>query len=504
MIGILDTVRRRVDATRDLMDLERYAEKVEKVIRRVDSIVNAWTGLGDVGDKGRGGQVNFDDEFLSIEEIRFLCRKNQYARRYVEIFPDYGLRNGWRIADESDDQNPTKEFDKALGVPAITRMASITSRKYGACPVAIVTNHDNPADPWGSYDREILNLVPLDPEEAIPVEWVADMRDPEFRKPKFWNINPRIGSLTTSQTDWTIQGGKWHADRVIYIPGVELSAYERLANLVWYGYDDSVLQTAWDAIRGQTSNDQALNALMEEISVTVIKIEGLAQLNLSDQEETLETRARAIARDKSLNNPILMGDGEEIYTVGANMSGIEHAIGSSRLTLSSAAGVPVTKFFGDNPSGFSTDDASGKDTFNGAIEAYQHHKVAVPWLHPLYERAVETGQVTLQGDWVAEWPPLDVPTEKEQAETRKLHAEGDAIRIQSGVLDPVHVTRSRYGGAEYGEEIDPVPPEELDELDMQAEAEKVLASIEPDPEPPVDPEVDEDEDEDPEEQAAAE
>lgn len=501
-MGIWDNMKRRLDTARNLVDLEAGALAAERVFSRLDSIKNAWTGLGGAADKGQAGTVNHNHQLLSVPDLRWLTRVNQYAARYVEIFPDYALREGWTVADESDDMDPTADFDASLGLRAvgevssdrgdkrkrgITYQVAVKARQYGGCAVAVITNHQNPADPWGPHDREILNLVPLDPEEARPVEWYSDMTDPEFREPARWHIQPRMGTMSTSQNDrgvngYALQAGEWHADRIIYVPGVRLSAYERLSNPVWYGYDDSVLQRAWTAIRQRTQDDQALSVLMQELSTTVIKIEGLAALSLTDQAEALDTRARAIARDRSLNQPILMGDGESVETLGANVSGVEHFTQNSRFTLSSAAGVPITIFFGDTPAGLNTDGESGRQTFHTAVDAYRRLQIAADFLIPLYMLAARTGQVKLQGKWSIRWPAMDEPSAKEKAETRLIHAQTDGLRIEQGVLEPEHVRRSRYGQSDYGEEIEPIDDSELeDDDDLTPEQAAALIAPVPDP-----------------------
>jgi hypothetical protein len=82
--------------------------------------------------------------------------------------------------------------------------------------------------------------------------------------------------------------------------------------------------------------------------------------------------------------------------------------------------------------------------------------------------------------WTVKWNPLWQETEKEQADTRKVNADTDAIMINMGAaaVEEVRETRMKQGSTGQLEAM-----EEFDDLEARA------------PEPPPEPEPDEDTDE---------
>lgn len=495
---------RRVDSVISSIQELREIGAVEAIGRRMDSIRNTITGLGGSSDKGSANVPDENRVPLTLNQCRQIHRFNHYARRYVDFLPNEAFRKGYRVDDESSEMEPTKDLDKDLSIPGKAERAAINARKYGGCYAFLVVDEDIPRnftrrpEEWLkqplNMDRigALRNIVILDPEEAQVIGFEGDIRktgngiDSGFRSPRLVRVQPDVGTIVGD--GFAYGGAVVHASRLVYMPGAQLSPRDRIRNTVAQGYDDSIYQSAWDAISSMGGFDNALSTLVQELRTNVMKIEGLAALSAGDQAELLDMRQRQIAIGKALTNMILMGEGEEFAQMGNTPTGLKEIGEHLRDVLGAAFGMPQTILFGDTPSGLNTDGEAGRTTWGKAVAAWQTHR-ANPWLERVYEvaAAAQDSDLDLEGSWKIAWNPLDEPTEQERAEVEKIHAERDAIYLQWDVITPEHVAQSRFGEDGYQDDLiplDQVVEEEEDEatlLGKLAELQGANAGVRLDP-----------------------
>jgi phage-related protein (TIGR01555 family) len=459
-----------------------------RAVARLDSVINVLSGLGTSGDKGAAGRPNTNQRPLTDAEVRALYRFNGYARRIVDFPASEATRKGWRVDDGGDDgANPMKDEDKRLQVIARVKRALTLARRDGGACILIVTK-DGATKP-GALERElnldklarVENLIVLDKYEAIPQTWETDPKSPRFGQPVTWHVAPLVpgtaafagaGSATV------------HHSRLIYIDGADVDTDVRNAN---GGYGDSILQHVWDAIRNKTTIDQAGATASQEMHVDVLKVQDLAGKSVSDQAAFFDLRLKAMAQQKSVLNMIIVGDGEDFTSRAASLTGFADLDAAAKEALAAVSGIPLSILFGEPPGGLSTDNESGRDSWSKVVAALQETYLLEPltYLYTVLYSAKEgpTGGAVPES-WRVEFEPLDEMSAAERATVEKTHAETDQIRIDSGVLTPEHVARSRYSEKGYGYEILPMTEQDITyatamrEAEKELEAEAALANIE--------------------------
>lgn len=457
---ILSALQRRLDTAVERAAAAQLAAR-EQLVSRLDSINNYLSGLGGAGDKGAVARPNVHRHPLDWAELTTLYRFNGYARRFVDIMPFEATRAGWRVLDDSPNGEPTKEADEALGLRDAMAELDTWARLYGGALLVPVLEEDippayrqrpaewlrQPLDP--ERVGRVVNLVVLDPHEFAAGQWDADMRSGNFRRPRHWHIAPQ----TASETGGATLGGYLHHTRALYLGGARLPPSLRARN---QGLDDSILQPVWDQLRHKTSSDQGIASLMQEIKLNVVRVEGLASMTTSDQAEYFDLRMRQIARGKSINNLVILDSGEDLQQLSAQVSGMGDLDDRARTALAAVTGMPQVILFGDTPGGLNTDGESHRRIWDKVVVAYQQRHY-LPRLRDFYTLlfASQDGPEAPE-EWSIEFHSLDEPTDKEQAEVEKLHAEADATRIEFGILPAEHITRSRYGAGGYQHELMPL------------------------------------------------
>jgi len=431
--------------------------------RRFDSVRNFLTGMG--GDKVDAGRPDLWQEALTYQELSSCWRFNGYARRYVEIVPQDATRKGWTVNEGSAAIEGIDAEHRRLSVFSRWAEADSWGRLYGGAWILMVTEDDIPAEFLSNPKRymaeplelkrvrTLQNLVVLDWSEATPESIDSDPRSDTFGRPLRYYVNPRAGGASYT-------GGQIvHASRMIYFGGAILPPKLRAEN---NGVDDSVLQSVWDQIRNKTANDRGLAAISGEMKTSVLNMEQLADLELSDQAEYFDIRMRQLARQKSSLNMVLLGKGETYTNAAGTVSGMGELDDKLRQAMQAVTGMPEQLWIGNAPGGLSTDGESHRNLWANVISSYQTNKYD-PSLRKLYEVmfAADSGPWggTAPEEWMIQFKPLDELTEHGKADLQLKTAQTDILYIDRGVLSAEQVEQSRFG--EQGWQQDIIPRSQL-------------------------------------------
>lgn len=465
---------------------ERRTDAGTVAARWDSSIVNEITGLGGPEDKGAAARPQARIP-LSDAELAALYLDNGIARRIVDVVPAEATRKGWTVtaaADEVGGKRPqvdaAADEDRRLGVvPKLTEAWSL-ARLWGHSLVLIVTDdeipsifRDNP-EAWLTQPldptrvRRVVALQVFDALEAWPIEYDADVRSPSFRDPLIWGLSPSIPGVTRGTAGRTPTAV--HASRVLYFrgrrrpPSLRHSTGHLLTGA--RSLDDSELRAVWDEVRNLAQTMAGGATLAQELRESVLKVSGLRALATSDQAAEVQARMRLMARAKSLLGMIVLGEHDE-YSNNANPpTGFRELSTEAQAMLSAVTGIPLTILFGHAPAGLSTDDKSGRQSWDRVIRAQQENKLA-PHLVKLYGITFAAKQGPTRGE-----VPIDVrpkfralleESDGEIAKTRESIAKADAIYLDRGVVSPEQVA-GRFSASGFQLDLAPDdPPEPVDE-----------------------------------------
>jgi hypothetical protein len=196
---------------------------------------------------------------------------------------------------------------------------------------------------------------------------------------------------------------------------------------------------------------------------------------------------RTMAKARGLLNLILLPPGATYTNRTGTVTGFKELRESARESLASAADMPQTNLYQDTPSGLNTDDSASSQRWDRTC-AGRWKSAYYPALVDLYRLIFASERGAFKGktptSWDIERHPIYLPSQKETAEIRKIHADTDCAYVNAGVLSPDHVAKSRWKDTGYGDEILPVEdlPEEDPNAAAQAEEEvrqQVRATVKP-------------------------
>jgi len=228
------------------------------------------------------------------------------------------------------------------------------------------------------------------------------------------------------------------------------------------GWGDSVLSLVWDALRIFNQSWLGVGYTMLDFSVAIMKIKGLASILAANSPEAVANRAQAVELGRSIAKTILLDSEEEYERKTTTLAGVPDVLGQVMHRLAAAARMPISKMFGQSASGLNATGEGDARNWYDAVAAYQEDSV-----RPAYEKLLKLLFASKTGptkgiepeNWALKFPPLWQSTAKEQAETRKIVAETDAINYDMGLVTSEELRTSRFGGEEYSAEteIDSAP-----------------------------------------------
>lgn len=439
---------------------------------RNDSIYNSFTGLGGDYDKGRQGSPVYRAP-LAQQQLEYLYHQEGYPRKIVDLYADWPTKEGWALTGLEKEQVETvTTMDRRLNVWTQFGEGLRWANLYGGSAILVVTDDGAPlSEPLNPRKvRRVLNLVPLDANEATPATWNSDPTSQDFRLPATWNIYPRVQSAAAG---WT---GTVDASRVIYVPGLAKppsltydSMYSTCGGL-------SLIEPCWDAICRLVSVEQGGAVLSQEMRMDVLKVDTQASRASSDAATAMDTRLMALSKGKGLLKMIVLGTNEDFVPRSGTVSGYGELHDRASRGLCAVSGVPAVLMYGDAPSGLNTDGASWQASWSNTtqvVQANRLYRALVRFYSILLASKEGPTRGKVPENWDIKFNPIFGLAAQAEATLRKTHAETDAINVGAGILDPVHVARSRYSEAGYSSEILPMedlPDEDPDAME-EAEAE---------------------------------
>lgn len=431
----------------------RLRQRLMAGIVRLDSVFNAWTGMGEYGDKGSKTQVDMQWTPMSSDECAQLWRSNAYAARACEELPLDVCRKGWSIAsNDVSAADQTKLGEQAalkLGLVQKVCEAMTWARVVGQGAILIVCDEVVPlnkrasylSDPIGTYPiRRIRQIQVFERRELTVYEWEGDVGSKRYRDGKSYLINPKVPNDTIRA------GVPYHASRFMLFSGRKLPAGMKLENS---GFDDSILQMAMDAIFGATAVDKVGATLAQMLNVTVLSSGMLDNVDQPDMLTVLRERGQMIAEQMSNNNLLVLQPGENMENRGVSINGYDQLAERSALALCAATKMPAVRLFGEAPAGLSTDGASQQKLWDGQIVGAQE-LIRGP-LHQFYDALFFSQQGPTGGKsikYTISFPSPTTLTSTEEALLRKSVAEVDAIYLGLGVYTPrdIRATRGQANG----------------------------------------------------------
>lgn len=455
--------------------VDRAVNFLKSFTRREDRWANASTGLGTSRDKrmgtswARAYNISANQDFL----INFFIG-NDLARKIVEIPAEEATRE-WAHISVQDDNG------KQISTAVMQKLRDLGAQKAFADALALARLFGGSAILLGVDDGKGQD-EPLDLETIEELKWIRVIDRWALTTFEWYEASDvdfddegKIGfPKTYKMTDGT-KTVDIHESRLIRFDGVRTPDDRWRANGRWA---DSVFEGLFNTLRNTDSSFDGVGTLMQDASQGVYKIKNLANLYAADNEGLVNKRLEQLDLTRSVARAIAIdAEGEDFERMTSNFNGLSDILDRQMMRLSAGADIPVTRLFGRSAAGMNATGEGDEKNFQNKIRAMQVMDLD-PRLRYLISIIFASSEGPTGGQepqfWSTEWNSLNPPTEKEEAETRKVDAETDKIRIDTGVLSRGEVRESRYGGDDYGTEI--ILDESIDVDAMQAEKEERAAA----------------------------
>jgi len=409
-----------------------------KVVQRLDSWVNALTGLGGLRDKLSYHQI-LPGVRLTDGALEALYDTDDIAAKIVDKLPRDATRRGFTLEfeGESDDESAAAmralyaQLEDLAVLPKL-REAWIWARLYGAGAVYIGADDGLlPAEPLAEdkiVEVRFLNVLRR-PQLEVRKRY-SDIHGPKFGQPELYAVR-RADVRRDAALEVLI-----HESRLVFFPGALTARSEQGAD----DWDNSVLQRAQDCLRQSASSWQSAAHLLTDASQAVLKIDHLSEIIATGGESRLRARMEIMDMARSVCRAILVdAEREEFTRVATSFSGLPEMLDRFMMRDAAAAEMPVALLYGRSAAGL---NATGESDTRGWYDVVEDAQNDV--LRPRLERVVRVFMLAKSGpthgqepeNWKLKFNSLWQPTGKERAETRKINGDTIATLVDAQVILP--------------------------------------------------------------------
>lgn len=434
--------------------LDALAKVSRETLRRFDAgWANDVTGFGTTRDKTTytafGGVA-----YLSDQQVANLYDGDDIAARMVDIVPDEMLREGFEV-DLGDAGKNTELAEQLEALGCVEKFANGTrwGRLFGGGALLIGADDgrsaSSPLVPEKS--RGVSYLYELDRRYLQPFTWYTEPGHPRLGQPETYLVSPV--NYQGSQ-DMTVV----HESRLIMFGGATTGLQERVIN---NGWDRSVLQRAFEALRGFNTGWKAVEVLLTDANQAVFKMQGLAEAIAADGQDAMQKRMQVMDLCRSVMRAIVVDAGdaeagsgsEEFARHSVSFDSIPQTLDKFMLRLAAAVQIPATILYGQSPAGMSATGDADFRWFYDRIRAQQRLTLA-PKIRRLVRVMMHTKGSVIDSDSITvKFPSLWSETPLNESTRRKTIAETDAIYVNAGVVTAEEIALSRFKPEGFSEDL---------------------------------------------------
>jgi phage-related protein (TIGR01555 family) len=455
-----------------------------RIVRR-DGWENTYTGHRTSRDKLTGASVLSPGPSTDRQKYEDIYHGNDLGARIVDELVEDMLRKWIRLqvtmADDADSKiniDAANDMLEALGDLGATEAlgeAMTWAQVFGGSLIFIGADDGGGAESMAEPLREnaIRSIKFLEVYDRWDVDIIKEYDDPlspKYGTPEIYQLRSTGGITGTTQLNMLI-----HESRTLRFDGVRVNKRRLLANGGWH--DSAYIRTETVLQDFDISWTGAAH-LLADFAPMIFTSPGLERTIAMDGFNVVMERMTNMDMCRSTVRMVPIDEGETLERKATPVAGLPDMLTQFILRMCSAARMPVTKLFGQSPSGLNTTAEGDLSFWYDRVEGRQQadlrkqlaYLIRLLWL----AKDGPTGGVEPKSHSY-EFEKLWQMSQDEETKSRKTQAETDTAYIDTGVLTPDEVARSRFGGDRYSYET------QLDEEMREAEA---ALPPEPEPEPP--------------------
>lgn len=404
---------------------------------RMDAWTNAYTMQGIPGRDHTLASTFKRNAELGTEVIHALVEQDGLFARTMECVPEDATRKWISIQGQNSDGTIADDFGRSL----LDAMDELEARERlfqamrleniegGSALILGVNDGQDPSEPI-AFERitsfDFIHVVQKD--EITPGLREDDPTSPNFRQPKDYYLATKASGVI-------------HPSRVITFNGI----YATPRTLVERGgWGVSYAERVFSGVKKFGMLWDNVEAVFKDIAQDVLKIKDLtAMLAKPNGKQLVLARLMSLQMMASTYNAsVIDKDVEEIEKRPAQLAGVSDLILRVMDYLPAVTGIPLSRLFGQAPSGMSTDDKSGTRVYYDMVANQQRRKLRDP-IKRIITCLLAAKNGPTGGQSVDQWDftfqPLMEPTGKEQADERQVEANTDKIYVEMGAISPEEV-----------------------------------------------------------------
>jgi phage-related protein (TIGR01555 family) len=380
---------------------------------------------------------------LSDPVLSAMYATEDLSAKIVDVYPREALREGFEVGgvDGVDEDAMRAYVDEQWHVCDEALRGAIWGRLFGGAVTLLGTEGTDYATPLGAGE-EITYLRDLDARHVKPL-MRTDAMD-RRGDPIFYQVSPPEGGQAIYQI---------HRSRLVIWPGAMTDAQRKREV---GGWDYSVLQRAWDALKTGGSFWKSAENLMHEASIGVYSIPGLyATVMSAEQRSALDARIAYSNRVRSAGRMMVLDASEKYERVNASFAGVADLTDRAMKRIAAAAEIPVTVLLGEAPAGLNATGDSDLRWFLMRVKAYQAQVLEpriIAMLRPLLAQVGSPAHGKDLSKLTLRWPELWAPSAKERSEIYASTSTADVALVDRGILAPEEAA-SRFSDDGYSQDI---------------------------------------------------
>jgi phage-related protein (TIGR01555 family) len=182
---------------------------------------------------------------------------------------------------------------------------------------------------------------------------------------------------------------------------------------------------------------------------------GMAQQMVAPNgQKAVLDRLNILDMSRNILNTVAIDANDEYTVTSHSFSGVPDVLDRFATALSAVTGMPKTLLFGEQSKGLGGANEGDLQNWYAQVHQWQKTKLKQP-LDRLVTMLAKSLGLPDQ-NYIIEFEPLHVPSEKEKAETEKLEAEAEKIEaetalayVTAGALDPSELRATLIEDGDY-------------------------------------------------------
>jgi uncharacterized protein len=426
-------------------------------VHRLESWSNVLTGLGNE-NKDHAVHTAFQHRpDRPHTEIEALYEQDGLFAEIIDAYPEDAIR-AWISITAQDDKSGK------FGAEAIESLDTLKARDVFQDWLTQGQLYGGALLIYGADDGQ-SPTVPLRVETVRKVTHLSVLTRHDVGSVQFDNnpLSPTFGD----RTSFTLQNGMVvHASRCAVINGA-VSSKRRLIERGGWGVPFA--ERVWESLRRYGSLWGYVENMFKDVVQGVMGIKDANSILLADDgAQILMRRLAAVNMISSAMNAIVHdADDEKFERRSMNWAGLDTPLLRCMDDVAAKSRIPLSRLFGQAPTGLSTDDESGTRNYYNRVASYQRRRLRDP-LQRLIDMLMASGQLRKVAKYTLSFNPLEEMTDAEKATINKTKAETAQLRITSYVISEKEARSELAADPEcpYALEGDEPPEKELSPEDQ--------------------------------------